>query len=114
MTTARPGDPERSGSVFLVERYVPPSAAESLAAAIPRAARLSAFHAESGAALSVQYLLSAYLPAEDTCFCLFRAATADAVRALNHEAELPFDRITAAVMFYPTSPSSDLQERRQT
>jgi Protein of unknown function (DUF4242) len=104
MATARPGDQERSGAVFLVERYVPPSAAERLAAAIPRAARLGTSSAKSGSALSAQYLLSAYLPAEDTCFCIFRAATADAVRALNHTAELPLDRITAAVLFYPTSP----------
>ena len=114
MTTAGPGDPESSGSVFLVERYVPPSAAESLAAAIPRAARLGTLRAEPGSALSVLYLLSAYLPAEDTCFCLFRAATANAIRALNNEAGLPLDRITAATLFYPTSPSSDLPERRHT
>jgi hypothetical protein len=114
MTTARPGDPERCGSVFLVERYVPPSAAERLAAAIPRAALLGTLRGQSVSALSVQYLLSAYLPAEDTCFCVFRAATADTVRALNNEAELPLDRITAAVLFYPTNPSSDLPERRQT
>ncbi len=114
MTTARLSDPERSGSVFLVERYVPPSVAESLAAAIPRAAQLGTLRAGPGSALSVQYLLSAYLPAEDTCFCLFRASTADAVRALNHEAELPLDRVTAVVLFYPTSPFSDLAERRHT
>jgi hypothetical protein len=114
MTTGRLAGPERSGSVFLVERYVPPSAVESLAAAIPRAARVGTLRAEPGSALSVQYLLSAYLPTEDTCFCLFRAATADAVRALNHEAELPLDRVTAVVLFYPTSPISDLPERRHT
>jgi hypothetical protein len=113
MTTACPCDPLH-GSVFMVERYVPPSAVESLAAAIPRAARLGSLRARSGSALSPQYLLSAYLPAEDTCFCLFRAATADAVRGLNHEAELPLDRITAAVLFYPTTASSDLLESRQT
>jgi Protein of unknown function (DUF4242) len=114
MPIARVVGPERSGSVFLAERYVPPSAAASLAAAIPRAARLGTLRAEPGSALGVQYLLSAYLPAEDTCFCLFRAATADAVRALNHEAELPLDRVTAAVLLYPPGPLADLAERRHT
>jgi Protein of unknown function (DUF4242) len=114
MTKPRLGDPNRGGSAFLVERYVPPSAADSLARAIPLAARLCTLGAESGPAHRVQYLLSAYLPAEDTCFCVFRAATADAVRALNHEADLPVDRITAAILLYPTSPLSDLAESRHT
>jgi hypothetical protein len=112
MTTARLGDPDRSGSVFLVERYVPPSAADSLAAAIPRAALLGTLRAGSGSGLTVEYLLSAYLPGEDTCFCFVRAATANAIRALNNEAGLALDRITAAVLLYPTSPLSDPTERR--
>jgi hypothetical protein len=55
----------------------------------------------------VQYLHSAYLPAEDTCFCLFRAATAEAVRALNDEASFALDRIAAAVQLYPVTPPPD-------
>jgi Protein of unknown function (DUF4242) len=112
MTTARLGDQDRSGSAFLVERYVPPSGAENLAAAITRAARLGALRAASGSALGVQYLLSAYVPAEDTCFCLFLATTADAVRVLNHEAELPLDRISAAILLYPPSPLAHIAESR--
>lgn len=105
MTTPHGRDPDGSVSAFLVERYVPPTAVENLAAAMPGAARLGALGvaAESGPALKVQYVLSAYLPAEDMCFCVFRAATADAVRALNQEADLGFDRITPAVLLYPAS-----------
>jgi hypothetical protein len=105
MTTSHRRDPDGSVSAFLVERYVPHAAVEPLAAAIPRAAQLGALGvaAESGPALKVQYLLSAYLPAEDMCFCVFRAATAGAVRALNQEADLGFDRITPAVLLYPAS-----------
>jgi hypothetical protein len=106
MTAPHHHDPDGSVSLFLVERYVPSSATESFAAAIPRAAQLGALgvEAESGPALKVQYLLSAYLPAEDMCFCLFQAATAADVLDLNQEADLPLDRITAAVLLYPTSP----------
>jgi hypothetical protein len=111
MTTPQHHDPDPDGlvSAFLVERYVPPAAVEKLAAAIPHAAQLGMLSAEPGSGrLQVQYLLSAYLPAEDMCLCLFRAATAGAVRALNHEADLGFDRITPAVLLYPTgSPSID-------
>jgi Protein of unknown function (DUF4242) len=96
MTSPRLRDRDSPVSAFLVERYLPPTAAGSLAASVARAARLCAASAESGS--GVQYLQSAYLPSEDTCFCLFRAVTADAVRALNIEAEFALDRITDAVL----------------
>ena len=106
MTTPRLRHCDGPSSVFLVERYLPPAAAGSLPASVGRAARLCTLSAEAGPASRVQYLHSAYLPAEDTCFCLFRAATADAVRALNDEAGFALDRITAAVLLYPVYPAS--------
>jgi Protein of unknown function (DUF4242) len=112
MTTRCLPDPDASSSVFLVERYLPPAAAENLAASVGRLAQLCALSAESSAASEVQYLLSAYLPTEDTCFCLFRAAAADIVRALNDKAEFALDRITAAVRLYPTSHLPDVQADR--
>ena len=112
MTTRRIHDPDASSSVFLVERYLPPAAAESLAASVGRLARLCALSAESGAGGEVQYLHSAYLPTEDTCFCLFRAAAADIVRALNEAADFALDRITAAVRLYPISQLPDVQADR--
>jgi hypothetical protein len=107
MTTLRRRDPDGSSSVFLVERYLPAAAAESLASLVARAAQLCALSAESASASRVQYLHSVYLPAEDTCFCLFRAATAEAVGALNDEASFALDRIAAAVQLYPVSPAPD-------
>ena len=100
MITPRLPDPDGNSPAFLVERYLPPTAAQSLAASVSRAAQLCTLSAESGAASAVRYLNSAYLPTEDTCFCLFRAVTADAVRALNDEAGFALDRITAAVLLY--------------
>lgn len=89
--------------MFLVERYLPAEAAETLPAAIARAARLCLLSEaqQVGNGLRVQYVYATYLPSEDTCFCLFRAATADVVRALNDEAAFAFDRITAVVQVYP-------------
>ena len=89
---------------FLVERYLSPTAADSLPGSVSRAARLCAPSAGAGSASEVRYLLSAYLAGEDTCSCVFQAATADAVRALNDEADFAFDRITAAVLLYPARP----------
>lgn len=107
MSTPRVRDPDGPSSVFLVERYLPAAAAVNLASSVARAAQLCVLSAESGAAAKVQYLHSAYLPAEDTCFCLFRAATAEAVRALNEEASFALDRIAVAVQLYPVTQVSD-------
>ena len=107
MITGRRGNPERSGSVFLVERYLPAAAAGNLAASVSRAAQLCTISAVPGPASRVQYLHSAYLPTEDTCFCLFRAASAEAIRALNDEAGFALDRITAGVLLYPAGPAPD-------
>jgi hypothetical protein len=107
MTTPRRRDPDSPSSVFLVERYLPAAAAGNLASSVARAAQLCVLSAEAGPASKVQYLHSAYLPAEDTCFCLFRAATAEAVRDLNDEANFALDRIAVAVQLYPVTPAPD-------
>ena len=49
----------------------------------------------------MDYLLSAYLPTDDTCFCVFRADTIEAVRAVNLESGFAFDRITGTVLLVP-------------
>ena len=107
MTTPHVRNLAGPGSLFLVERYLPATAAGNLASSVARTARLCALSVESGAAAEVQYLHSAYLPAEDTCFCLFHAASAEAVRALNDEASFALDRIAAAVQLYPVTPAPD-------
>lgn len=107
MTTPRRRDPDSLNLVFLVERYLPAAATVNLASSVARAAQLCALSAESGSASRVQYLHSVYLPAEDTCFCLFRAATTEAIHALNDEASFALDRIVAAVQLYPVNSASD-------
>jgi hypothetical protein len=99
-------EPTRAGpdlSVFLVERYIGPSAALELPASVARLARRCSTPTETptGPLDHVQYLSSAYMPGEDTCFCLFRAADAEAIRALNEAAGFPLDRITPAVLLLP-------------
>ena len=76
---------------FLVERYLTQAAAHELASSTDRLARICAGH-------GVRYLYSAYLPAEDTCFCLFQAPSADAVQAANEQARFAFDRLVDAVL----------------
>ena len=41
-----------------------------------------------------------------SCFCLFRAPSSDAVRAVNATAEFALDRITDAVLLHPSASST--------
>ena len=102
MTSPRPFDTRAAASAFLVERYLPPVAGDRLASAVARVARLCTDSGRSG--IEVEYLYSAYLPAEDTCFCLFRAHSSKAVRAVNAKADFALDRITNAVLLFPSEP----------
>ena len=96
MTSPKPAHHDGHARAFLVERYLTPAAAEGLAASTARVAGLCADSDHTDAA--VQYLYSAYLPTEDTCFCLFLAASSDAVRAVNNEADFALDRVTDAAL----------------
>jgi hypothetical protein len=91
-------------SVFLVERYLPVSAVNELSDSVARVEGLCADPA--GGHSAVDYLLSAYLPADDTCFCVFRAASVEAVRAVNVAGRFAFDRISGTVLLVPGTRSS--------
>jgi hypothetical protein len=92
-----PRSPKPGGlaSAFLVERYLPASAVETLATSVAHVARLCA--GQTGGT-GVRYLQSIYVPAEDTCFCLFQARSSDAVHAVNEAGHFALDRITEAVL----------------
>ena len=92
-----------SSMAFLVERYLPAAAADSLPAAVSRVAQLCASRPGTG----VRYLHSVYLPSEETCFCLFRGPSAEAVRDVNREAGFALDRITDAVLLLPGGDNDD-------
>jgi hypothetical protein len=96
MPSVQQGEQNGSALTFLVERYMSSDKAADLPVSARRLARLCAGGTDS--ATGVRYLYSAYLPSEDTCFCLFGAASAAAVRAVNHQADFALDRITSAVL----------------
>ncbi|HVN40313.1 MAG TPA: nickel-binding protein [Myxococcota bacterium] len=81
-------------SLFLVELYV--------SRADPGAARRWCRDARRAAedltrsGTPVRYQRSIFVPDDETCFCLFEAENADAVRAAACRAELPFQRIAEA------------------
>ena len=86
-----------------MERYLPKVATDGLADSVARATRCCA---DSGrGATQVHYLQSIYVPSEDTCFCLFRATSPDAIRAVNAAANFALDRITQAVVLLDRAPN---------
>ncbi len=80
---------------FLVELYV---SREDGAGVGSRSeiARLAADEL-TGEGIPVRYLHSIFVPEEETCFFLYEAVSADAVREAAQRAALPFERISEAV-----------------
>jgi hypothetical protein len=81
---------------FLAETYAPRDAAAPPAAGIARAAEQVS---EPGA--PVRFLGAVVVPEEETCFWLYQAPSAGAVRAAMARARLQPDRITPAVPIRP-------------
>jgi hypothetical protein len=85
---------------FLAETYAPRGAAAPGAAGLARAAG----HA-GGPGAPVRFLGAIAVPEEETCFYLYQAPTAAAVRAAMTAAGLRPDRITPAVPIWPPGPA---------
>ena len=85
---------------FLAETYTPRLAAAPCAGDVARAAAQA-----SGPQAPVQFLGAVAVPEEETCFWLYQAPTADAVRAAMTAAGLRPDRITPAVPIWPPGPA---------
>jgi hypothetical protein len=83
---------QRDTNIFLVERYLPVTDVEALAAAVARVG-LACASGRGG----VRYLHSTFVPTEDTCFCVFQAPSAQSVRAVNDAARFGLDRIVSAI-----------------
>src|SRR5215471_3824892 len=93
---ARPGGPTvRRMPEFLAETYIPRLAAEPSAADLARAAAKV-----SGHGAPVCFLAAINVPAEETCFYLYQAPTAAAVRAAMSGARLHPERIDLAISIW--------------
>ena len=89
---------------FLAETYTPrltPGAPAPSAAGVARAAALAA-----GSQAPVRFLGAVAVPEEETCFWLYQAPSAAAVRAAMTAAGLRPERITPAVALRPPAPAS--------
>jgi len=89
---------------FLVEQYVSRSGAPGEGAGAERARRAAAEVNSEGTA--VRYLRSILVPEDETCFYLYEAGSADAVREAARRAGLRFERISEAVAEPPEGGSA--------
>ncbi len=77
-------------AIYMVERNLSGISMDALAGA-----QKAAIDATSGT--EVNYLRSVFTPNSGHCFCLFDGPDANAVKAVNDAAGLPYDRIVSAV-----------------
>jgi hypothetical protein len=87
--------------LFLVEWYLPHGAERTALADAERAREASQALALQGTL--VRYLGSTLVPSDETCFVMFEAGSAEAVRCLLDQAAMPCDRIVEALRIGPGS-----------
>ena len=83
---------------FLVERYWPgvdEAIARTVVANLERAAR-----AMTAEGTPVEHLGSILMPADEVVFSLIEAADEEAARRVNERADVPLDRIAAAITLH--------------
>lgn len=87
---------------FLVELYV----SRTDGAGVEHGAERARVAAEelTGEGTPVRYLRAIFVPEDETCFLLYEAASVDDVREAARRAELPFERVAAAVAEPGLSP----------
>lgn len=86
--------------IFMVERSLKGIPMDALAAAQQRAISTAAQFRKKGTA--VRYIRTTFVPAEGCCMCLFEAESEDVVKQVNDEAQIPFNRIVAALDLTPS------------
>jgi len=80
---------------YLVELYVSRGESAAVHAGVTRA--LVAAAELTGEGTPVRYVRSIFVPEDETCFVLFEAESAHAVREAARRAEIVFERIAVAV-----------------
>lgn len=79
-------------ALFVVERYAPAGSNQDFALADGQATA-----AQAAADATIRHIRTWFLPADETCFSLFEAPSADVLRAAGEAAGLRYSRITEAV-----------------
>lgn len=86
-------------TVYLVERSLKGIDMSDLAKAQQGAISTSRQFTAEGS--PVRYIRSTFVPETGACMCLFEASDMDAVKRVNKQANIPFDRVTEALDLTP-------------
>jgi Protein of unknown function (DUF4242) len=79
---------------YVVELYFPHGNSDALTSAVDRARSAAGWPAQDGS--RVTYVRSLFLPADELCFLLYDAPSAEAVLEVARRAEITFERIVEA------------------
>jgi len=85
--------------VYLVERSLKGIAMDQLAAAQQRAIQTAQQMSAQGT--PIRYIRSTFVPETGECNCLFAAEDAQEVKTLNQRANIPFEKVVAALDLTP-------------
>lgn len=85
--------------VFMVERSLKGIPMDQLAAAQQRAIRTAADMSAAGT--PIRYLRTTFVPDSGRCMCLFESGDCETVKALQQQAQIPFDSVTPALHLAP-------------
>jgi hypothetical protein len=80
---------------YLLELYVARADAVAFERGVEQVRRSAAEHTREGT--PVRYLRAIFVPDDETCFLIFEAGSADAVRSVAARAGLEFDHVAAAI-----------------
>lgn len=86
-------------SVFMVERDLKGISMEALGGAQKAAINKAKEMSSSGT--DIKYIRSTFAPDDGRCMCLFEAGSDAAVKRLNDDAGLPYNRIVKALDLTP-------------
>jgi hypothetical protein len=86
-------------AVYMVDRDLPGVTMDQLAAA--QKAAIGTAKALTAEGTPVRYIRSTFVPSESHCMCLFEASSAEAVKALNDQAKIPYTRVVEAADLTP-------------
>jgi hypothetical protein len=81
--------------LYLVERYLPGVTRDDAASAAEKVEAAAEQMTAEG--ISVRYLGSTFIAADEMCFCEFEAPSQEVVEWANERANVPFARILRAV-----------------
>ena len=86
-------------TVYMVERSLKGISMDQLAAAQKAAIAKAAEITTSGT--QVRYIRTTFAPDDGRCMCLFEAGSDAAVKRVNDEAGIPYDRVVTALDLTP-------------